>query len=1042
MNELQHIAISASAGSGKTYQLTNRFIYLLHLAEAPERIIALTFTRTAAGEFFHKIVEKLCEAASDAGHAAQLSEDLGITADTGRYHELLKLLIRRMHKLNLQTLDSFFFQVVSAFALELGLSGTLNLLDETSEPRARNEVRDSIVHRSGEMNTELQEFWHAFKQATYGHEQRSVERIVSSFIEALYSLYLEAPEAERWGEPDTIWPTGCPWKSKTHPDWDALADQLLAALPDGISKSQLGDFETVAQKVRSYPVEEKLNTLLSRAFAQADEILSDRTVLQCGRGKNNQLPLSGSACQALADILKGIVWHHLHRALQNTQGVYRILKAYHENYDRLVRRSGKLAFSDLTHLLSPANSGSPLQKVDPENRELMDFRLDGHYDHWLFDEFQDTSRTQWEAVENLVSEIVQDPSGQRSLFYVGDTKQCLYLWRNSDDRLFHEILNDYRPTIHEQKLSTSWRSAPAILDAVNEVFDDGPLIEASFSPAVATRWVRAWQPHEASPTTRNLSGYACWLHSNESEGPSRNELLLQILQELQPLEKGMTVGILVRKNAAANEIADYLREHSNLPVHTGSAVQPASDNAAGVTLLAMLRLAAHPGDAHPRGLLKLIDQSTPGAPLESAAPELRRRLLTESSAEALAWAADQIKAHLPKNDRRHDQRLSLLVEAARKFDNEERRDLDSLHQYLAGSSTGETETGDSIIIETVHKSKGLEYDVVLLVEEETRSSMQLDRNISAFRNEAGKPEWLLEPLKKDLMETDTELRKLKEQAESQGGFGALCGLYVAMTRARRGLYIISDPKGANKGSLVKFLGESLGDTAEPKALFEQACYPLAWECGDMHWHRSFQVRSRETGEASPPEPSRPYRPSHPRLQLARPSSGKSRQFKAGNYFDLNETSANFGTEVHAVFEQVEWLEGDAPDFHASSEAVAAVEACFGQADIRKLFRQPDGGCELWRERAFSLVQGTRFYNGVFDRVHLHKDSTGRITHAAIIDFKTDRINEPNTVSNAAEQHRHQLEDYRNALSRITGVDPKAIRLVLVFTDIPALKELN
>jgi ATP-dependent exoDNAse (exonuclease V) beta subunit len=234
MNSLQHIAISASAGSGKTYQLTNRFIYLLHLAEQPERIIALTFTRTAAGEFFHNIIEKLSHAAADPTTATQLSIELKIEADSARYHYLLRLLISQMHRLNLQTLDSFFFRVVSAFALELGLSGSLNLLDETSEPRLRNEVRDSIVHRPGELNDELHEFWQAFKQATYGHDARKVESIVSEFIEQLYGLYLDAPDSKLWGDATHIWPQGCPWTSTNHPDWDQLANTLRASLPEGL----------------------------------------------------------------------------------------------------------------------------------------------------------------------------------------------------------------------------------------------------------------------------------------------------------------------------------------------------------------------------------------------------------------------------------------------------------------------------------------------------------------------------------------------------------------------------------------------------------------------------------------------------------------------------------------------------------------------------------------------------------------------------------------------------------------------------------------
>jgi len=251
MPALDHIAISASAGSGKTYQLTNRFIYLLHLTESPERIVALTFTRSASGEFFRKIIGKLAAAAGDEAAAASLSRELGIAADRQRYHKLLARLIQGMHRLNLQTLDSFFYRVVAAFALELGLSGSLNLLDETAEPRVRAEVRDRIVHRPTELDAALTEFWQAFRQATYGREQRSVGKIIEDFIDGLFALYLEVPEESRWGREDRIWPAGCPWRPVGSPDWDALADALLAALPEDLGQAQKNDFANAAPPSRS-----------------------------------------------------------------------------------------------------------------------------------------------------------------------------------------------------------------------------------------------------------------------------------------------------------------------------------------------------------------------------------------------------------------------------------------------------------------------------------------------------------------------------------------------------------------------------------------------------------------------------------------------------------------------------------------------------------------------------------------------------------------------------------------------------------------------
>lgn len=1015
MNSLQNIAISASAGSGKTYQLTNRFIYLLHLAEQPERIIALTFTRTAAGEFFHKIIEKLSDAAEDSGTAARLSVELGIEADCARYHHLLKILISRMHQLNLQTLDSFFFRVVSAFALELGLSGSLNLLDETSEPRLRNEVRDSIVHRPGELNEELHEFWQAFKQATYGHDARKVESIVSNFIEQLYSLYLDAPEAALWGHADTIWPQGCPWTCAHALDWDALANALRASLPDDLMKSQLNDFESAAIKVQNYPVEEKLNTLLNNAFAIAPDILAGNATMKVRK----EITLPQGVCNALADILKAIVWHHLQRALQNTQGVHRILEAYHQNYDRIVRRPGRLAFADLTHLLTPDTDGSPMGSEDSFARELMDFRLDGQFDHWLFDEFQDTSRPQWAVVRNLIDEILQDASGQRSLFYVGDTKQCLYLWRNSDDRLFHEIRGSYANII-DQQLAESWRSAPAILDAVNAVFEDNALIAEYFSADAAQRWANAWKAHTASKATDSLSGYACWLEAKKDDSPTRNERILEILRELDPIERGMSVGVLVRRNRDANEVADFLRENSHFPVHTGSAVKPAEDNAAGATLLAMLRQAAHPGDSLAKGYLRLIDASTEGTPLLPLAGELRTRLLRDSHESAIRWACTQILSNLPDSDTRHRTRLDQLIEKARAFDSEDNRDLDALYQFLKNSSCGECAPGDAVIVETIHKSKGLEYDVVILVNED-KGGGSGERRISALLDSDGRAEWILEPIKKDLMAADPQLVQLQEQSESQQDFGNLCTLYVGMTRAKRALYMISDFNRVSKRSSVAYLRECLGDEADSDGRL--------WSTGDADWHKDYTPKTAEPAPAESETEQRQFQPAHPRLLLSRPSSDKQTPLKASVLLDATSSAAEFGTQVHDAFELISWLD-------TSRDKIPEIlQSSFANAEIAQLFTQPAGSVELWREKAFSFVEGDQFINGVFDRVHLFKDDDGQITRAAIIDFKTDRIHAGNTIEQATEKHRPQLEAYAKALGKITGVKIAAIELRLVFTDV-------
>src|SRR5438046_3183696 len=140
MNAPRHEMILASAGAGKTYALTNRFVRLLAGGAAPERIVALTFTRKAAGEFFDEILKKLARAATEPEFARRLAEEIGSATAPGRRDEeateggrapdflkMLRSVVDAMSRLQLGTLDGFFARVVRSFPLELGLGGEFQI---------------------------------------------------------------------------------------------------------------------------------------------------------------------------------------------------------------------------------------------------------------------------------------------------------------------------------------------------------------------------------------------------------------------------------------------------------------------------------------------------------------------------------------------------------------------------------------------------------------------------------------------------------------------------------------------------------------------------------------------------------------------------------------------------------------------------------------------------------------------------------------------------------------------------------------------------
>ncbi|MEM7792077.1 MAG: PD-(D/E)XK nuclease family protein, partial [Verrucomicrobiota bacterium] len=156
-------------------------------------------------------------------------------------------------------------------------------------------------------------------------------------------------------------------------------------------------------------------------------------------------------------------------------------------------------------------------------------------------------------------------------------------------------------------------------------------------------------------------------------------------------------------------------------------------------------------------------------------------------------------------------------------------------------------------------------------------------------------------------------------------------------------------------------------------------------------------------------------------------------------------ASEFGTSVHAVFEKIEWLEDNNLSSLLSNldqDSVAAtIQKNFENEDIRRVFIKPPGPAIVWRERSFSYIDGNQLINGVFDRVNLHQDETGKIISAEIIDFKTDRIEYPNTIDKAIESHRSQLEIYRKALSGILGLSETLIQPLIIFTSVPAKCEI-
>ncbi len=246
MSILRHEMILASAGSGKTYALTNRFVQLLAGGAAPERIVALTFTRKAAGEFFDEILKKLAGATASEEAARRLAREVGASGlGAADFRRMLRVVIEAMPRLSLGTLDGFFARVVRSFPMELGLSGEFQIMEEATARRERRRVLRRMFAAAGEPDATQREFIEAFKRATFGVEEKRLARVLDGFLDEHGETYLSAREQEKWGDSALIWPDGNEWLAAAARR-DGAAEELRAVLPwetlNEKQRARLNDF--------------------------------------------------------------------------------------------------------------------------------------------------------------------------------------------------------------------------------------------------------------------------------------------------------------------------------------------------------------------------------------------------------------------------------------------------------------------------------------------------------------------------------------------------------------------------------------------------------------------------------------------------------------------------------------------------------------------------------------------------------------------------------------------------------------------------------
>ena len=899
----RNVVLEASAGTGKTRVLVERYVNLLRAGIDPDHILAITFTRKAAAEMHERIVERLRE-------AARLSQ-----IDRARWRDLKD----RLGDIAISTIDAFCLSLLREFPLEADVDPGFDLADDTEVPRLIEESLDGALR---------------ICRALAGHEDDVAlvfaqlgERRLRVGLSALVDRRLVAPQALRRylesGPRDLTASRACLLAA------ERLRD-LLSSVRGGVD-SFLADgpirhpqFAMLAADLRQVMAGPAALGLETRSGQAAFRCLVDRLrgyfLTQEGRPRSASFTGTGFRAgdcdtidawrrhrQQAAELAPAVgEWVRAFRRDLNivlSRGVWRVFAVAVRQYEQTLDAHGLLDFSGVLE-----RAVRMLREMDEFAQSR--FRLEARYRHVLVDEFQDTSRAQWELVAQLVRGWGEGLGAAAdalppSIFIVGDRKQSIYGFRDADVAMLDEaalFVEGLRPSEEPRRaITVSFRAAPALQAFVNDLFD---AIEKAPGRRDAFRYgERDRFPHPAAAPEETGGGEAAAPEGIASLGVIAGETFAQaaerVAAEIVALLESATVrdrstgerrraqpadiAILFRSRDSHREFEKALeRRGVSTYVYKGLGFFDADEVQDGV---ALLRYLADPGSnlraaAFMRS--RLVRLSDPA--LAVLAPGLADALIGERPARAAALAPadretlDRVRAALPRwlawVDRRTPaeiltavlretayacetrgrgraqarENLKKLRAMVARFQNRGYATLSRVADHLSQLAIGDESNAaidakDSVHLMTVHAAKGLEFPVVFVVNL-NRGTGGVRAPVRIATEPSGEPSVAVA----DYQSEADEDAQAREQEETKRL------LYVALTRARDRLYLAAViPKGVprmGRGSLGEVLPTAL-KTILPAAVTADPGSRLTWQAEGGRAHHFVVAARGASGDPAP-----------------------------------------------------------------------------------------------------------------------------------------------------------------------------------------------
>ena len=859
--------VAANAGSGKTYILITRLVRLMLSGVVPEKLLCLTYTRSAAAEMQDRLFSLLAEWALLDDDALQEAIDerlgtLGAPHDLALARMLFARALETPGGLRVQTIHSFCESLLKRFPLEAGLSPQFDLLDEHEARAMQTQIIRGLLmrHDDPDLRAALDALTRQISERDLNGMARSILSQRDRFTATDAAQQLNAL-ADRLDLSDMPEAARHPLQvAQSH--IDAYQDKAAglaqwlgqsSSVNDGKQAAHLARFHAHAKDGKIAEAWDSLDLVFFKREGGAKTSLVTK---KYGAAEPAHLAVFNQWAAAFEDAFRQSRACH---SYQLTKAVHLFARHLLDQYALLKEQRGLLDYDDLIE-----RTNDMLARKQAAAWVL--FKIDSGLEHILVDEAQDTSPAQWRVIRALANEFFAGETAQqttRTIFAVGDEKQSIFSFQGADPagfdaqfRHFSQMIEQIGGQVNYVPLKMSWRSAPEILQLVDKVFESsaaarglsasGEKTEHLAQRQKATGYVALWQA-ETPPESSDVVP-ANQVPSDGLQETARQKLARRIADKIDqwmgdPSSDIRAGDILILVRKRDDFVEDMIRALKRRQINVAGADRMVLlEQIAIMDLMAAADFALHPEDdlslacvlRSPLGGLsddQLFDlaHGRSGSLWAALGAAQADDPALGPVHQRLTWLLDNIDYLRPYNyfaELLSGQNGHALLRARLGFEIDdaigeflrlalafESQNIASMQGFLNFVRQGEQvikrdmeNRQDAVRIMTVHGAKGLEAPIVFLPDTCGSPTSSTQQRGSLHMSGAAEIMWRAN---KKMREPYSQSRE--EQAHEAEIAESKRLLYVALTRARDRLYIGGylnrRPPNPAKGSWYEMLAE-------------------------------------------------------------------------------------------------------------------------------------------------------------------------------------------------------------------------------------------